>query len=394
MIKKYTFLLLLFFFFLPITAQTQLSKNAEISIVTAGPGEELYEAFGHSAIRIKDPNLNLDLIYNYGVFDFNRPNFYTDFAKGNMIYSLARYDFKYFLASYKRDNRWLKQQILNLSQQEKHAFFSFLENNALPKNRDYLYDPYFDNCATKLRDITKMVLGDKVSFKDDYLENELTFRELTNHEIHWNTWGSFGLNLIAGIKLDQKVKPDEHLFLPDYTYKAFKNAKLISENTTQDLVKKEDILLNFKEKQPKTEKFSPFLIFCLLALIVIFITYKDYKRKKRTKLLDFVLFFTTGLIGCILFFLWFFSSHSTAPNNFNILWAFPVNLVIGFLLLKNNIKTKWLNIYIKFLLISIAIIPILWIIQIQVFPKVIIPLLILFGIRYFFLSRNLLSFEK
>ncbi|WP_159947743.1 lipoprotein N-acyltransferase Lnb domain-containing protein [Polaribacter septentrionalilitoris] len=394
MIKKYTFLLLLFFFFLPIKAQAQLSENAEISIVTAGPGEELYEAFGHSAIRIKDPNLNLDLIYNYGVFDFNRPNFYTDFAKGNMIYSLARYDFKYFLASYKRDNRWLKQQILNLSQQEKHAFFSFLENKALPKNRDYLYNPYFDNCATKLRDITKMVLGDKVSFKDDYLENELTFRELTNREIHWNTWGSFGLNLIAGIKLDKKAKPDEYLFLPDYTYKAFKNAKLISKNTTQDLVKKEDTLLSFKEKQPKTETFSPFLIFCLLALIGIFITYKDYKRKKRTKLLDFVLFFTTGLIGCILFFLWFFSSHSTAPNNFNILWAFPVNLVIGFLLLKKNIKTKWLNIYIKFLLILIAIIPILWIIQIQVYPKVIIPLLILFWIRYYFLSKNLLSFEK
>lgn len=394
MIKKYTFLVLLFFFFLPLKAQNQLSENAEISIVTAGPGQELYEAFGHSAIRIKDPNLNLDLIYNYGVFDFNRPNFYTDFAKGNMIYSLARYDFKYFLASYKRDKRWLKQQVLNLSQQEKYAFFSFLENNALPKNRDYLYDPYYDNCATKLRDITKMVLGDKVIFKNSYLENELTLRELTNHEIHWNTWGSLGLNLIAGIKLDKKAKPHEYLFLPDYTYKAFKNAKLISENTTQDLVKKEDVLLNFKEKQPKTETFNPFLIFCLLALIGIFITYKDFKRKNRTKLLDFVLFFTTGLIGCILFFLWFFSSHSTAPNNFNILWAFPANLVIGFLLLKNKMKPKWLNVYFKFLLILVAIIPILWIIKIQVYSTAILPLLLLLLVRYFFLSKSLLSFKK
>ena len=394
MIRKYYFILLLFFFFLPTKAQFQLSENAEISIVTAGPGKELYEAFGHSAIRIKDPDLNLDLIYNYGVFDFNRPNFYTNFAQGNMIYSLARYDFKYFLASYKRDKRWLKQQILNLTQQEKNAYFSFLENNALPNNRDYLYDPYFDNCATKLRDITKMVLGNKVAFKDDYLKEKSTFRELTNHEIHWNTWGSLGLNLIAGIKLDKKAKSDEYLFLPDYTFKAFKNAKITSKNSIQNLVKKEEVLLNFKESEPKTEIYNPFLIFSLFTFFGIFITYRDCKKKKRSRLFDFVLFFTTGLIGCILFFLWFFSSHSTAPNNFNILWAFPVNLLVSFFVLKKNIKSQLLQNYIKFLLILIMAIPLLWGIKIQDYPTAILPLLLLLVVRYYLLSKNLLTFKK
>ena len=61
------------------------------------------------------------------MFDFNQPNFLLNFAKGNMIYSLARYDFKYFLKSYKKDKRWVKQQVLNLTQQENQAFFTFLE---------------------------------------------------------------------------------------------------------------------------------------------------------------------------------------------------------------------------------------------------------------------------
>ncbi|MGK0421506.1 MAG: hypothetical protein ACJAT9_001177, partial [Polaribacter sp.] len=133
--KKLCFLLLICLcYVIKNTAQVNLSVYSEISIVTAGPGKELYEKFGHTALRIKDPVLNLDLIYNYGVFDFNAPNFYANFAEGKMYYLLSRYDFKYFLASYKKDKRWLKQQVLNLNQAEKQQFFNYLENNARPEN--------------------------------------------------------------------------------------------------------------------------------------------------------------------------------------------------------------------------------------------------------------------
>ena len=124
--KRYLFTFLCFFSILKNNAQVNLSVYSEISIVTAGPGEELYEKFGHAAIRIKDPVLNLDLIYNYGVFDFNQPNFLLNFADGKMYYVLARYDFKYFLASYERDKRWVKQQVLALNQAEKQHFFFLL----------------------------------------------------------------------------------------------------------------------------------------------------------------------------------------------------------------------------------------------------------------------------
>ena len=390
--KKHFFLLLLLSFFSSIKAQQQLSEYAEVSIVTAGPGEELYEAFGHSAIRIKDPVLNLDVIYNYGMFDFNQPNFYTNFAKGNMIYSLARYDFKYFIASYRRDKRWLKEQVLNLNQLEKQGYFKFLENNSLPKNRNYQYDPYFDNCATKLRDITKTVLGTKVIFNDNNLEKNLTFRQLTNHEIPWNSWGTFGLNLIAGTKLDQKASFAQYMYLPDYVYSSFKDATVFIKNQPRKLVKREVVLLKFKEKEAKTAIFNPFLIFSILALLGIYITYKDIKKNKRTKSLDFILFFTTGLIGCFLFFLWFFSTHSTAPNNFNLLWAFAPNIIIAFLLQKSNQK-KWLQKYLFLLLFFLVVIPILWVLSIQVFPVTVIPLLIVLFIRYLYLAKKLLTFK-
>ena len=388
--KTYFIFLTLLSIYSGLSAQIKLSEFSEVSIVTAGPGDEFYEAFGHSAIRIKDPVLNFDLIYNYGIFDFNQPNFYSNFAKGNMIYSLARYNFNYFLASYKNHKRWLKQQVLNLTQVEKQAYFNFLENNALVENKNYKYDPYFNNCATILRDLTKSILGNKIVFNSKTPTEVSSLRQLTNHEIHWNSWGSFGLNLITGTRLDTKSSYDEHMFLPDYVYSSFKNATLFVENQPKDFVLREDTLLSFEEKEHTASILNPFLLSSILALLGIFITYKDFKTKKRTRFLDFILFFVTGIFGAILVFLWFFSSHSTAPNNLNILWAFAINIIISFFMLKTQLP-RWLNKYLFLLMLFLIVIAILWLMKFQVFPIPILPLMVLLFIRYFFLSKLLTS---
>jgi hypothetical protein len=348
MIKNlYLFTLLCFFSILKNNAQVNLSVYSEISIVTAGPGEELYEKFGHAAIRIKDPVLNLDLIYNYGVFDFNQPNFLLNFADGKMYYVLARYDFKYFLTSYEKDKRWVKQQVLALNQAEKQHFFLYLENNALIENATYLYDPFFNNCASKLKDIAAIILGDAVILNSKKLADNKTLRALMNKEITWNTWGNFGINLITGTILDVERNQLEYTYLPDYLFKTL-------------------------------------AVFTLLLLIVLFITIKDIKNQKRTKWLDFIIFFITGMVGLILTYFWFFSSHKTAPNNYNVLWAFLPNLIVAFIITK-AIAKKWLQKYLIVLLICFTIVPVLWILGLQVFPITAIPILLLLFIRYLFL---------
>ena len=391
--KILALLVLCFFSITKSSAQAQLSVYSEISIVTAGPGEELYEKFGHSAIRIKDPLLKLDLIYNYGVFDFNAPNFYTNFAEGTMYYILARYDFKYFLESYKRDKRWLKQQVLNLNQVEKQQFFNYLENNVLPENATYLYDPFFDNCATKLRDVTNVILNGTVVLNSEKIPNNKTLRALMNQEIYWNTWGNFGINLIAGTILDIKRNQLAYTYLPDYIFKTFKNGKIKKQGQLKDLVKREDSLLKFESASSSPSLFSPFIVFTFLLLIVLFITFRDVKNNKRTAYLDFIIFFITGLMGLILAYLWLFSSHKTAPNNFNVLWAFLPNIVVAFLILK-GIAKKWLQKYIIALLICLGIIPLLWFLRIQVFPIAVIPLLILLFVRYLFIYKYFLIAKK
>ncbi len=387
MIKKlYIFVLLSLFSIMHNNAQVNLSVYSEISIVTAGPGEALYEKFGHAAIRIKDPVLNLDLIYNYGVFDFNQPNFLLNFADGKMYYVLARYDFKYFLSSYKKDKRWLKQQVLNLNKIEKQQLFLYLENNARIENATYPYDPFFNNCASKLKDITTVILKENVLLNSEKIKDKSTLRELMNQEITWNTWGNFGINLITGRILDQERNQLEYTYLPDYLFKTIKNGKIKRDHKIINLVKREDVLLDFDEISTNTSLFNPLAFFTLLALIVSLITIKDIKNQKRTKWLDFIIFFLTGIVGLILTYFWFFSSHKTAPDNYNVLWAFLPNLIVAFIVTK-AIAKKWLQKYLIILLVCLTIVLILWFLELQIFPITAIPILLLLGIRYLFLFK-------
>jgi uncharacterized membrane protein len=309
-----------------------------------------------------------------------------------MVYSLARYDFKYFLASSKRDKRWVKQQVLNLTQGEKQGCFRYLEQNALPKNAFYPYDPYYNNCATKLRDITASILGDKLKFNESQIEKNLSLRQLMDREIPWNTWGSFGINLALGSKLDLKATSNEYMYLPDYVYDAFKNATIFEKNQPKAFVQKEETLLDYKELKQTINVLNPFLIFSIISFIGLLITYKDYKNYRRTKWLDFLLFFVTGLVGILILFLWFFTNHSTTPNNFNFLWAFAPNLIVAFFLLKKT-QQKWVQKYVNALLLLLTVIPFVWISKIQQLPLSILPILVLLMVRYLFLSKRLLTFK-
>jgi hypothetical protein len=382
---------LLLFFTLTQTAIAQnveLSVYSEISVLTAGPGDALFETFGHSAIRVKDPLLRLDHVFNYGVFDFNQPNFYGNFAQGRLEYFLDVRPFKQFIYGYQLDKRWMKEQVIELTPEEKNAIFKYLRNNAQPENAFYLYDPYFNNCSTKLRDIVQNILDSKAQLSDEYVKDRMTLRKLMNIEMPWNTWGSFGINVALGSKLDQKIGYEDYIYLPDYLYLSLKNAKKVDNGTEKPLVKKEVTILDFEEKTPASELLNPMFIFSLLFLLTILITYRDIKRGKNSKWFDFSLLLINGLIGIFLIFLWFFTDHKTTPNNFNVLWGFAPNFIIAFLLLKKKVPT-WISAYLKLCMLLLLILVLVWIVGIQLYSLALIPLLAVFFVRYWYLSRLL-----
>ena len=392
---KQTFLFI-FIFFVSIqynfSQKLVLSDQSEISIITAGPGDVLYEAFGHSAIRVKDPTLNLDIIFNYGLFDFNQPNFYVNFVKGRLLYRLGKQSFRRFITSYDYQQRWVKDQVLNLSLVDRIKVFEYLNENSLPENAEYLYDPYFNNCATKLRDIAKEILGNKIQFPSSFSDENFTLRQLMNQELPWNTWGSFGINLALGNTLDKEIIADNYMYLPDYVHKGFQKATITENKITTPLVLEESQLLRYPEKQIKIQWYNPFFVFSLLLLITIVVTFRDQKRNIRSKWLDFTLFFVTGVLGIIICFLWFFTDHYTAPNNFNLLWAFVLNFFVAFILLKSRIPS-WTSNYLLFYLFLLFGTIVISFIGLQQFSNAVFPIIAMLFLRTFYIYR-LLTFKK
>jgi len=174
MYKKLLLLISVFFFVSEINSQ-KLSDDAEISVLTIGPGSSLNDAFGHNAFRIKDNLSGIDITFNYGVYDFDTPNFYTKFARGKLNYRIERNQYKNFINFYISQNRTVKEQFLNLSQFEKQKLFEYLVNNYKPENQYYLYDFFYDNCATKIRDVLPIILNEDINFNEPegYIQKHL-----------------------------------------------------------------------------------------------------------------------------------------------------------------------------------------------------------------------------
>jgi hypothetical protein len=320
-------------------AQITLSDQAEISVITCGPGQnELYSAFGHSAFRVTDPVNGLDYAFNYGVFDFSQPNFYLNFARGHNYYKLAVQDYKQFEYFYRYYNRYVHEQVLNLTPQQKQRLFDYLQWNALPENQTYLYDYFYDNCATKLPAIVAMVFQDSVVFDGTHITTNYSIRQLTDLYLKRQPWGDLGIDLCLGLPMDKKATPYEHMFLPDYVEAGFDHATLNS----KPLVKQKNIIYESVPESFHLSPFRPMYVFSALAVLIAVISWIDFRRKKVSDWLDVTLFGITGAVGFLLLLLWVATDHKAAANNLNLLWALPTHLLVVVVLRKAG---TWMNLY-------------------------------------------------
>jgi len=329
------FLVFIFFGNLTQAQDFKLSEYASISVLTCEPGTDLYASFGHSAIRVQDPMMQLDIIYNYGIFDFYAPNFYTNFIKGDLTYTLGRQYFSDFLFEYEMENRGVKEQVLRLDKTNRNRLFNFLEKNYRPENRDYSYDFFFNNCATKIRDLIEdkdLISGVQINLGANELK---TFRDLIAENLSLNSWALFGINLALGSKVDQTITPREYQFLPNYLSESLKmltiNGLPLVENDRMSYDSKPT-----KKIQEKLYKTPAFMSFSVLILSLIIGTMTYFKGAKLLGF-DLILFGLSALGSLLLLFLWFLTNHHPTVNNFNLLWVSPW----AFLVIWVKIKTRF-----------------------------------------------------
>ncbi len=322
-----------------------LSDQALISVITLGPDQnELVQAFGHSAFRVVDPRSKIDYAFNYGVFSFNQPNFYLNFARGHNYYYVGVASYPEFIEPYVYYNRFIHEQVLNLTQEQKQRLFEYLLWNAQPENKSYLYDYFFNNCATKIRDVLTTVLKNEIQFDSTFIKTDYTIRELTDLYLKDLPWGDLGLDIGLGSPIDRKATPYEYMFLPSYIEYSFDHASLVKEGIKIPLVSSKKTVFASTPEPPEKSLIHPWVAFGALIVAGIALSAWDLRRKKISIWFDALLLAITGLIGIILLLLWTATDHHACVKNYNMLWALPTHLPILIFLFKKN-KPNWLKNY-------------------------------------------------
>jgi hypothetical protein len=359
-----------------------LSSQANISVITCGPYQgELYSAFGHSAFRVHDPTTGLDKAYNYGIFDFDQPNFYLNFTRGHLLYQLGTHSYQQFQEYYIYHNRYIHEQELNLAPHQKQRLYDYLEWNAQPENEKYYYDYFYNNCATKIRDVVATVFGDSVKFDGSYVTTNYTIRELTDlYLTDTQPWGDLGIDICLGLPMDKKVTPYEYMFLPDYVESGFDHATIRQGDAVVPIVKAKNDIYQARKELPGRGFFHPLFLFLTIAVLVIGLSVYDVRRGKASVWFDAILFSATGLLGILLLFLWLGTDHKAAANNMNLLWAFPFNLVAAIALRKNP---SWLEKYFFAIAVLSALILVSWFWLPQMLNHVLVPIVVMIMIRAF-----------
>ena len=320
-----------------------LSPESQISVLTCGPGNQVYSLYGHSAIRVIDSAINLDIVFNYGVFSFNSGNFVYRFAKGQTDYMLAPEQYSDFYISYLSEKRSITEQVLDLTQNEKQKVWDCLVINARPENRVYRYNFFMDNCSSRIRDVFQKQIDGELIFNEEKGEGK-TFRQQVSECQKQIPWLDFSIQLVLGSPSDKIASAYNEMFLPEFLHKHFAGAKILKDGKERLLVKKQNVLI--KEEHQDINflwKYSPEIFFCVLLLIILWISYREYQCKKIKYVVDYFLFLITGFIGFGLLWFVIFSEHPALRPNYNLLWALPLNLIFILLWMKKNWRhfLKW-----------------------------------------------------
>lgn len=348
MLRKILIIVLLLAAFIQADGQAD-SSHLRISLLTCGPGDdEVWSVFGHTGVRVIDSVEKTDLVFNYGTFDFG-PDFELQFMRGKLLYSLSIQTYPNFLSEYIQTKRRVEEQELLVDWKIKEHMYYFLQWNAEPGNKYYKYDFFFDNCATRIRDIflRPEVFGSKFQYPHVApVGKMITFRDIINQYFNKDHWTRTGVNILLGSKIDKVMTDMDIMFLPDYLRDGvagglYKGQKIAAPSKM--------VLTGINDNSIGID--GPLVLTCILALLTI-LGLTVPKLRILGKVMSILILLATGLLGCLILVMWFATDHQGCSDNFNLLWCLPLNVYVAFFNPKGKGKYGLIGIF--FILLSVV----------------------------------------
>lgn len=317
------------------------ADTERFSVLTCSPGDEAYSLFGHTALRYVNEEKKVDVVFNYGYFDFNSPGFMWRFALGETDYRLGAVPFRFFIPEYVDRGSSITEQILDLTPEQVERLLNALVENNKPENRVFRYNYFYKNCTTMARDkFLEIVSGDsKVVFEES--GDDKSFRDELNRMTADHPWFAFGINVILGSDVDATATKEELQFVPSNLMNDLDKAYIVdSDGNRRPLVKEKRVLVH--ENKPKVEQgnFTPFYASLLLLLLTMIVMLCELRRKKTFWGYDIILMLMQGVAGLGILFMWIFSEHPAVGSNYAILLLNPLALIVMPVMVYRIIKHK------------------------------------------------------
>lgn len=354
------------------SASTVKANTFRISILTCAQGEDLYATFGHSAIRVTDSVHHSDIVYNYGTFNFNDPDFYVKFVKGDLLYFIEACDYNSFIMMYAYEHRSVTEQVLAVDSNEQNQIVSYLNENLLEQYKYYKYDFVNDNCATRVYQVFDQLFTQNLNCHNIKLQK--THRSILNEMLEKQDWTRLGINLMLGKRVDQPINTLQSFFIPKYLYLGLQSTSL----NNKQLIVAEQKVLQFEEPSIFKKQFNQPLLLLICLLIVLVFCYYNPSTFIIYKIMSSIYLILSSLLGIVFLTMWFWSSHVSMHDNYNVLWALPTNF---WLVIKPKNKSK----YVYLALVLIAISFILHSIGIQKLPLEIMPFIL--GLLFILITK-------
>ena len=377
--KKILFILAVLLLIRPASASTGMADSADVYIITCAPGTASYSIYGHTALRIVIRGTTFDRAYNWGIFDFSTPNFAYRFAKGRLDYMLGAYSYEDFLREYIAEGRSVWSQKLNLTTAEKERLFELINENLKPENVKYRYDFFFDNCATRVRDIVAAAAEDTVIFPVTDKRKQKSFRRLVDPNQKVLPWLDLGADMLLGLQADRKATPFDEMFLPVHLMNNMLKTVIFHEGMEQPLAGPAEVVIDFPPTgKPGARAWIPQALFYLVLILVLLITFV-FGKPKLEKVTDFVLYLVYSVIAILLVFTNLFSEHDAL--HFNLL-ALGINILIPVLFILLFTRKKAVTLSRIAFFISLSWLP-LSLIAGQGINPALIPLVMVIMVRLF-----------
>ena len=322
------------------SVQSQSTDSIRFSLLTCAPGTEIYSLFGHTAIRYENYTRRIDVVFNYGMFSFNTPNFIFRFVAGETDYQLGITPYSYFEAEYAMRGSSVYQQVLNLTQSEKKRLLTILENNYLPENRIYRYNYFYDNCTTRARDKIEECIEGKVVYPDSL--SGKSYRSIVHEFTAGSPWDEFGIDLCLGAEADKEINKRQQMFSPFYMKYYASNAYIVDAGgTRRPLILDETKIVDVEPEEVQPGFIlSPLMCGALFLALCVVMAWGQWKTQRIWWGWDIVLYGLQGLAGCIIAFLFFFSVHPTVGSNWLLILFNPIPLLYLPFMVYKAVKRK------------------------------------------------------